>query len=219
MGWSGWRESATRGVLVAGRAYDCSGLTRARVVALCEAVDAIAERSAAPIVAVPADVDLTDEASADDEPVYCRVFVGVLVAEGGTFEPLPVTRDAMLAGLHGARSVPGAVWAEVSAAYREAGGQQASEDDLVVRLGCTGGLPEAKLVFGQLGAEDAALGGTFLHGQAQDQRPHEVGVHGLVVAVCSYDVSADPIDVGDAAHAARVAASPKGSYYLIAQHD
>ena len=221
MGWSGWRESAARGVLVAGRALDLSDFTRPQVVALCEAIGAIAERRGAPVVAVPADVDLTDDSSPGpgDGPVYCRAFVGVLVAEGGTYEPLLVTREVMLAGLRAARAVPGEVWAEITATYREAGGRQASEDEILLRLCCTGGFPEAKLVFGQLGAEDAALGGTYLHGQAQDQRPHEIGVHGIWVAGCSYDTSAEPIDVGDAAHDARVAESPKGAYYLIAQHD
>lgn len=219
MGWSGWRERETRGVLVAGRTYDLSDFTRAQVAALCEAIDVIAEQRGAPIVAVPADADLTDGPSQGDDQVYCSAFVGVLVAEGGTYEPLLVTRDAMLAGLHRARAIPGAVWAEITAAYDEAGGQQESEDEIVLRLGCTGEMPVAKLAFGQLGAKDAALGGAYLHGQGPDQSPHEVGVHGILVAVCSYDSSADPIDVGDAAHRARVAQSPEGAYHLIAQQD
>lgn len=219
MAWYGWRENETRGVLVAGRAYDFAEFTLAQVVALCAAIDAIAERRGAPIVAVPADVDLTDESSQGDEPVGCRAFVGVLVAEGGTDEPLPVTRDAMLAGLQRARAIPGAIWDEITAAYRAAGGREVSEDEIALRLGCTGAMPEAKLAFGQLGAKDAALGGGFIHGQGADGCPHEMGVHGILVAVCSYDTSAEPIDVSDAAHAARVVKNPKGGYWMIAQQD
>jgi len=220
MGWFGWRDVETCGVLVAGRSYDFSDFTRAQVIALCEAIDAIAERAGTPIVAVPADIDLSDETCDDDEPVYCSAFVGLLVAEGGTYEPLAVTREAMLGAVEQARAIPAGVWAEITAAYREAGGKQPSEDDLRVRLGCVGGLPMAKLAFGALGEQGAGLGGDFVRGQAPDQTPHEIGVHGLRIAGCSYDgSSAGPLDLGDEAHAARVAQLPGGAYYLIAQYD
>lgn len=218
MGWFGWRESDTHGVLVAGRSYDFSDFTCSQIVALCEAIDAIAARAGVPIVAVPADVDLAS--AGDDDEAFCSAFVGILVAAGGTYEPLAVTREAMLQGVEQARAIPTALWAEITAAYRAAGGKQPSEDDLRVRLGCTGGLPMAKLAFGVLGAKDAGLGGTFVRGQAPDQVPHEIGVHGLKIAHCSYDgSSAEPFDLGDEAHAARVQEIPGGGYYLMAQYD
>lgn len=220
MGWSGWRELETRGVLVAGRSYDFSDFTRAQVVALCEEIDTIGERAGAPIVAVPADIDLSDEYAADGEPAYCSAYVGILIAEGGTYEPLAVPREAMLDGLARARAIPAAAWDEITAAYREAGGKQPSEPEIVLFLGCTGGLPMAKLAFGLLGAEDAGLGGDFIHGQSPGQSAHEIGVHGQKLASCSYDgSSARPLDVGDAAHAARIEAIPSGGYYLIARYD
>ncbi|MFT3774386.1 MAG: hypothetical protein QM820_54195 [Minicystis sp.] len=220
MGWFGWRDTETRGVLVAGRSYDFSDFTRAQVIALCEAIDAVATSADLPIVAVPADIDLCDEVVGDEDPAYCSAFVGILAAEGGTYEPLAVTREAMLRALDQARAIPAAVWDRITAAYREAGGKQPSEDDIVMRLGCTGGLPMAKLAFGVLGDKDAGLGGDFVRGQSPNQEPHEIGVHGVRITGCSYDGSpADPIDLGDEAHAARVAQSPEGAYYLIAQYD
>jgi hypothetical protein len=218
MAWLGWRDSDTRGVLVAGRSYDFSDFTCAQIVALCEAIDAVAERAGLPIVAVPADVDLAS--AGDDDEAFCSAFVGILVAEGGTYEPLHVRREAMLQGVAQAESIPAAVWDEITAAYRDAGGKQPSEDDIRVRLGCTGGLPMAKLAFGRLGAKDDNLGGTFVRGQSPDQTPHEIGVHGLRIAHCSYDgSSADPFDIDDEAHAARVREIPDGAYYLMAQYD
>lgn len=219
MGWYGWRETATRGVLVVGRSYDFSDFTRREVIALCEAIDAIAQRHGAPIVTVPADVDLTDETASDDDPAYCSAFIGVLAAEGGTYEPLPVSRDALLAGLRRAEAIPDAVWSEINDAYRDAGGKNPIQEEIVTRLGCTGALPIAKLAFGQRGPREPALGGVFIHGQDPDQRPHEIGVHGILVASCSYDSSAEPVDTCDEAHEARVAESPRGSYYLIARYD
>jgi hypothetical protein len=218
MGWFGWRDSATRGVLVAGRSYDFSDFTCAQVVALCEEIDALGARASVPLVGVPVDADFAS--AGDEDELICSAFVGILVAEGGTFEPLAVTREAMLQGLAQAAAIPEAVWAEVTAAYRAAGGKIPSEDELAVRLGCTGGLPMAKLAFGLLGPEDAGLGGTFVHGQAPDQSPHEIGVHGLPIAHCSYDGSpAEPFDLGDEAHAARVRQIPGGAYHLMAHFD
>lgn len=219
MGWFGWRESKARGVLVAGRAYDCESFTRSQILALAVAVDALAVLRGARLVVVPADADLTDENSSDEDQAFCRVFIGVLVAEGGADGPHLVKREAMLAGLHDARATPRAVWDEVAAAYRRAGGEGEIEDEIALRLGCTGGLPEAKLAFGQLGARHDAKGGVYIHGQSRDPGQHEVGVHGVLVAGCSYDTAADPVDVSDAAHAARAAASPNGAYYLVAQSD
>ncbi|APR83280.1 Hypothetical protein A7982_08629 [Minicystis rosea] len=220
MAWQGWRQSETRGVLIAGRSYDFSDFTRAQVVAICETIDAIASSAGLGIAAVPADIDLSDDNTGDEDPAYCSAFIGILAAEGGTYEPLEVTREAMLRAEEEARAIPAAIWDRITAAYREAGGKQASDDAIVTRLGCTGPLPLAKLAFGVLGKADDALGGTFVRGQNPSQEPHEIGVHGLRITGCSYDGSpADPIDVGDDAHAARVAESPKGSYYLIAHFD
>jgi len=221
MGWFGWRELATRAVLVAGRSYDFSDFTRAQVLTLCETIDVIATRTGTPLVTVPADIDLADEGGTDDDdPSYCSAFIGVLVAEGGTYEPLLVAREAMLEAVEQARALPAAVWDEITAAYREAGGKQPSEEAIVLSLGCTGGLPMAKLAFGVLGAEDAGLGGDFVHGQAPDQTSHAIGVHGQKLAHCSYDgSSAKPFDIGEEAHAARAREVPKGGYYLIARYD
>lgn len=218
MGWFGWREGVTRGVLVAGRAYDGSELTRAQVVVFCEAVDVIAKRCGPSIVAVPVDADLSDGSGADEDQAFCSVLVGMLAAQGGTHEPLLVTREAMVSALDRARAIPDAVWEELSSAHRDAGGEP-SDDDVALRLGSVGELAEAKLAFGRLGPRDAALGGAYIYGQAPDTTPHAVGVHGIRVAGSSYDTSADPIDIDDAAHEARVAESPRGGYYLIAQHD
>jgi hypothetical protein len=219
MGWTGWRGNAARGVLVAGRAYDLSELTPAQVVALVERIDALADKHGAPLVAVPVDVDLSDESPPDDEPLGARAFVGVLVAHGGTDAPLAVPRDAMLAGIQRARGVAGAVWDAIADAVRGAGAA-VEDDEIAVRLGSTGELAEAKLGFGVLAPLNAAAQGkSLLHGQDAEGNPHEMGVDGILVAVCSYDTPAEPIDVSDKAHAARVAKSPKGEYWLIAQHD
>lgn len=223
MGWFGWRERTTRAVLVAGRAYDVPGATRSQVLALCEQIAAIAERAGAPIVAIPADVDLSDGAGNDDDWSLCSVYVGLLVAEGGTCEPLAVTREAMLAALKQAQSIAPALWEEIGAACEEAGGELADildGTDITLRLCCTGSLPLARMVFGVLGKKGDELRGEYWCGRAPDRKQHATGVHGVSVQVCSVDTPALPIDLSDKAHAARVAkAPPKGGYYLIAEYD
>jgi hypothetical protein len=222
MGWYGWREGGTRGVLVAGRSLDVSDLTRGKVLALCEAIDAVAARAGLEVESVPADMDLTDEGSGDDDETFGCVFVGRLVAEGGTLEPLAVDRAAMLSALAEASAFPAALWDAISAAHRETGSKMAVEEEGLIRLrlASTGPLPMAYLAFGRVGAEDAGLGGRYLCGQGPDQSRHAVGVHGLSVAHCSYDgSSAQPFAMDDAAHAEREAAHPGGGYFLIARFD
>lgn len=221
MAWSGWRDVETSGVLVAGRSYDLSDLNRGQVIALGEAIDAIGERAGVPIVLAPADVDLSDDTCTDDDPAYCSGFVGVLVAEGGTYSPQVVPREEMLSALDRARAVPSAVWDEITRVYREAGGKQEPSDEIALRLGCTGGLPMAYLAYGVEEEIDEDSGGDGLvRGQSPGQEPHESGVRGLKLAACSYDgSSAGPIDVSDEAHAARAAKVPNGAYHLIARYD
>lgn len=223
MGWFGWRETATRAVLVAGRSYDVPGLTRGEVLALCEQIAAIAGRAGAPIVAIPADVDLSDASATDDGWSLCSVYVGVLVAEGGTHEPLAVTREAMLAALQQAQAIPPAVWDEIIAACEEAGGEASDildGADITLRLCCTGSLPLARMVFGVPGKKGDELRGEYWYGKGPDRSQHATGVFGVNVQVCSVDTPALPIDLSDKAHTARVAkAPPKGGYYLIAEYD
>lgn len=220
MAWFGWRDVETCGVIVAGRSYDFSDFKRAEVITLAETIDAIAQRAGVDLVTVPADIDLSDDTASDDDPAYCSGFIGLLAAEGGTYEPDAVSRASLLAALDKARAIPTSVWDEITAAYRAAGGKQPPSDDIALRLGCTGGLPMAYFAFGMLGDREASLGGEIVRGQAPDQTPHETVVHGISIESCSYDgSSAEPLDLSDAAHAARVAAHPEGGYYLIARYD
>lgn len=220
MVWSSWRESETAGVLVAGRKYDFSDFTRGQVVELCEAIGQIGEETGTSLVAAPADIDLTDDSGpGDEEPAYCSAFVGVLIAEGGGFGPEEIPRDVMLRALDAARAVPPEVWARIDEEYTAKGGKYPG-DEVALRLGCIGPLPMAYLAFGTVGSEDAGTGGSFVRGQDMEQSPHEIGVHGVQIASCSYDgSSAEPIDIGDEAHAARERAFPGGAYHLIARYD
>jgi hypothetical protein len=132
-----------------------------------------------------------------------------------------VAREAMLAALEKVRGVPASVWDEVTAAYRAAGGKQEPEEEIALRLGCTGGLPMAYLAFGveEEVDEDTDEEG-LVRGVAPGQESHESAVRGIKIAHCSYDGSgAKPIDVSDEAHAARVAQVPDGVYHLIARYD
>jgi hypothetical protein len=191
-----------------------------QVRALSRTIAAIGEKAGLSLVAVPADQDFSDENAPDGDDAVCSMFVGVLAAAGGTYEPSPVAREVMTGALEKARGIPTQVWDEITAAYREAGGKYPSEDDLRVRLCCTGPLPMAYLVFGVTGPEGEEHPGQFKQGQGPDQDPHEVGVYGQSLAHCSFDgSSADPFDIGDEAHAARVREIPAGAYYLIARFD
>lgn len=219
MSWFGWRNVETRGVLIAGRTYDFSDFTRGQVVALCEAIAAIGERAGAPIVAVPADVDLSDDTCTDDDPAYCTAYVGVLAAEGGTRAPLAVPREAMLGALKRAQAIPAAIWDRITAAYHEAGGEQDIEEEVVLRLACTGGLPAARLVFGVLGKAGEARRDPFVRGKDPDQNPHPIGVYGLLIQGCAVDSPSLPIDVGEKAHAPRAGKVKSGAYYLVAEYD
>jgi hypothetical protein len=220
MSWFGWQKDVTLGVLVAGRVHDVSGFECGQVRALSRTIAAIGEKAGLTLVAVPADQDMSDENVADEDEAMCSMFVGVLAAAGGAYEPVHVAREAMTGALEKARAIPAQVWDEITGAYREAGGKYASEDDLRVRLCCTGPLPMAYLVFGVTGPEGEAHPGAFKRGQGPEQEPHEIGVYGQDLAHSSYDgSSADPFDVGDEAHAARVREIPNGGYYLIARFD
>lgn len=220
MGWDDWRESETVGVLVAGRKYDFSDFTRGQVVAFSEAVGRIGEETGTSVVAIPADADLTDDSGpGDDEPAYCSGFIGIVVAEGGAYGPEEVPRETMLRALEAARSISADVWAKIDAEYTSLGGKYPG-DEVALRLGCVGPLPMAFLAFGTVGAEDEGKGGKFVRGQDMEQTPHETGVHGIEIDSCSYDgSSAEAIDIGDEAHAAREREIPGGAYHLIARYD
>lgn len=220
MVWNSWRESETAGVLIAGRKYDFSDFNRGQVVSLCESIGRIGEETGASLVAAPVDADLTDDSGpGDEEPAYCSGFVGILVAEGGAYGPEEVPRETMLRALDAARAVAPEVWERVDAEYASLGGKYPG-DEIALRLGCVGPLPMAYLAFGTAGPEDAEAGGKFVRGQDMEQSPHDTGVHGVDVAHCSYDgSSAEPVDVGDAAHAERERQFPGGAYHLIARYD
>lgn len=220
MVWESWRESETVGMLVAGRKYDFSDFTRGQIVTLCETIGRIADEVGAPIIVAPADIDLTDDSGpGDEEPAYCSGFIGILVAEGGTYSPEEIPRETMLRALEAARAIAPDVWAKIDAEYTALGGKYPG-DEVALHLGCMGPLPMAYLAFGTAGPEDAGEGGAFVRGQDMEQSPHETGVRGISIASCSYDgSSAEPIDIGDEAHAERERQFPGGAYHLIARYD
>src|SRR5690606_20591838 len=102
-------DEETEGVLIAGKRFDTSGMTRRELGELAKHVEAIGEKSGHRVTVVPSG-DLTDTGPAPDDVAYTAVHVGFEGARGGTYGPDTISREAVFRALERAKDVPDDVW-------------------------------------------------------------------------------------------------------------
>ena len=221
-GDDGGFDDETAGRLVAGRAFELSGITKRQLIAFRDAVAGLGANAGLTLVVVPGG-DLSSTGPGIDEGVYGSCAVGLPAGSGGTDEPAPVDRDRALSQLAKAKDLTDAAWSEIAALLpeREAETLRAAETGL--QLVCVGPLAAATLAFGvEGGEEDEGMPGEYHTGQDMSQERFQSGVWGVRVGYTQYESpEVEAVDLSDEAHAKRVAevGRDNAAYFLIAQYD
>jgi hypothetical protein len=205
----------TEGVLIAGRKGDQNPMKRSELGKFKLAVEALGKSKGLELAVVPCG-DLTDTGPGPDDDCWGSLVVGIFHGSGGTYGPEQVTREQALAKLDAAKKIGDDVWQAIAALMPEGGREGFLENEIALHLVPVGPLAYAMVIFGSEGTEENSGEGEYFRGADMTQEPHSSGVWGQKVAS-----GEDPevIDLSESAHQARVAAFPKGGYFLIAQYD
>ena len=214
-------DEDTEGVLVAGKCFSASGMTRKQLGALSTFVDALREKTGHALTVVPAG-DLTDTGPAPDDAIYTEVHVGLEGGRGGTYGPDTISRDVALHALEKAKAIPAEVWAEIGDKLEGREREAWDEAEIAMYFTCVGPLAAATLAFGVLGTKDSGGPGEYMRGVDMEQMPHEEGVWGRRVAYVQYEgPESEEVDLGEEKHAERVkdlgAEHPR--YFILARYD
>ncbi|HJL19507.1 MAG TPA: hypothetical protein RMH99_27845 [Sandaracinaceae bacterium LLY-WYZ-13_1] len=164
-----------------------------------------------------------DPASLGPETTLRHLLVGHPVVDAYADQPWPseASRASVLEAIDALEEATG-FWAELATAVGERLSPGATLDaETAAWLVCVGPLPMATLVYG-VEATRPVEGLDCVRGQDMEQVPHEDCAVGKIVASAEYEGIA-PLDLGDAAHAAREAETealrrPK-AYHLVARYD
>ncbi|MRG96165.1 hypothetical protein [Polyangium spumosum] len=214
-------DEETEGVLVAGKRFSASGMTRRQLGELASHVEKVAEKTGIALTVVPGG-DYTDTGPSPDDTVYTEVVVGLEGGRGGTYGPDTIARDMALRALEKAKVIPAEVWAEISEKLEGRERQGLSEAEVRMHFVCVGPLAAATLAFGVLGTEDAPGPGKYMRGVDMEQMPHTEGVWGLRVAYVQYEgPESEEVDLGEGAHAERVKelGAADARYFILARYD
>jgi|GEM_PF-5128845 len=214
-------DEETEGIIVAGKAFDVSGLCRRDIGAFAAHVDAIAEKQGISVKVVPAG-DFTDTGPGPDDEVYSVVHVGILGPRGGTYSPDGISREAALRALESAHGLSPDVWTTIGEKLTGSDRERYDEAEIGLHFTCVGPLAAATLAFGVSGNEDGEGPGEYLHGQDMEQEPHTTGVWGKKIAYVQYEgPESEPLDLTDTAHKAHIEelGNSDAQYYIIARYD
>lgn len=215
-------DDETQGVLVAGKAFDVSGMLRKDLGAFAAHVLEVGKKNNLAISLTPS-TDLSDDSGpGPEEDIYCTVHVGFTPAFGGTYSPDSVSRESCVKAIEEANAVPEEVWKEIGDKLREKERERYDEAAIRLHLTCVGPLAAATLAFGIPGTEDSEGPGEYMYGQDMGQEPHEEGIWGVNVAYVQYESpESEEVDMSDSAHAERMEklGVDNGGYYLIARYD
>ncbi|MDC3962132.1 hypothetical protein [Polyangium jinanense] len=214
-------DEETEGVLVAGKRFSASGMTRKQLGEFAKHVEAVAAKSGHAVTIV-ASGDLTDTGPAPDDTVYTEVHIGLEGGRGGTDGPETISRDVALHVLEKAKAVPDEVWAAIGEKLEGREREAWDEASVSMYFTCVGPLTAATLAFGVLGTEDGEGPGKYMRGVNMEQEAHEEGVWGLKVTYVQYESpESEEVDLGDAAHDERVRelGVEHARYFIIARYD
>ncbi|APR86176.1 Hypothetical protein A7982_11525 [Minicystis rosea] len=221
-GDDGGFDDETAGRLVAGRAFELSGITKRQLVAFRDAVAGIGAKAGLTLVVVPGG-DFTDTGPGMDEGVYGGCAVGLPAGSGGSYEPDVIERERALSQLAKAKDLTDAAWREIAALLPEREGETLRDAETGIQLVCVGPLAAATLAFGIEGSEDdEGKPGTYFTGQDMSQDRFATGVWGVRVGYTQYESpEVEEVDLSDEAHQKRVAelGQDNPAYFLIAQYD
>ncbi|WP_170229720.1 hypothetical protein [Polyangium fumosum] len=214
-------DEDTEGVLVAGKRFSSSRMTRKQIGEFAQHVQAVAEKTGHAVTIV-ASGDLTDTGPAPDDTAYTDVHIGFEGGRGGTYGPDTISRDVALHALEKAKAVPAEVWAAIGEKLEGDAREAWDEAAVSMHFTCVGPLAAATLAFGVLGTEDGAGPGEYMHGVDMEQMAHEEGVWGLKVTYVQYESpESEEVDLGEAAHAERVKelGDENARYFILARYD
>lgn len=215
-------DEETEGVIIAGKAFDISGMLRKDLGEFALHVKKLAEKHGMSITVVPSG-DLSDDSGpGPDEDLYSTVLVGFVSDWGGTYAPQMISREKALQAFKNAQNVSDEIWKEIGDKLGEKEREAYNEAPVALHLTCVGPLAAATLAFGVVGKEEGGGPGEFMYGQDMGQEPHEEGIWGLQVAYVQYESpESEEIDLSDEAHAQRVEklGVDGAAYYLIGRYD
>jgi len=214
-------DEDTEGVLVAGKRFSASRMTRKQIGEFAQHVQAIAEKTGHAVTIV-ASGDLTDTGPAPDDTAYTEVHIGFEGGRGGTYGPDTISRDVALHALEKAKAVPAEVWAAIGEKLEGDAREAWDEATVTMYFTCVGPLAAATLAFGVLGTEDGEGPGKYMRGVDMEQMAHEEGVWGQKVVYVQYESpESEEVDLGEAAHAERVKelGDENARYFILARYD
>lgn len=215
-------DEETQGVLIAGKAFDLSGMLRKDVGAFAAHVLEVGKRHNLAISVTPSGDMSDDSGPGPDDEVYCTLHIGFTAAFGGTYSPDFVSRENCLKAIEEANAVSEEVWKEIGDKLNEKERERYDESVVRLYLTCVGPLTAATLAFGIGGTEDDEGPGEYMYGQDMGQEAHAEGVWGVNVAYVQYESpESEEVDMSDSAHAERVEklGIDNGGYYLFARYD